>query len=451
MSELSSTFTEKLFADFQADSKLRAVENAVTHNGLLKSLETRQSEMENDHAFSIDLTKDKVANQKASGRCWMFAALNTFRHKMISDLNLENFELSQAHTFFWDKYEKSNWFLEQVIATADQELGSRKVKFLLDVPQQDGGQWDMVVALFEKYGVVPRAAYPESFSSSNSRELNQYLGSAVFEVLPDIQAQMKGPDVNLKVEIREEAAYLSYENIKGAGGLPVGTAGRGMLMLSGGIDSPVAGYLALKRGVDIEAVHFASPPYTSPGALKKAQDLTRKLTKFGGNIDFIEVPFTEIQEEIKEKAPEAYLMTLTRRFMMRITDLIREERNGLVIINGESLGQVASQTLESMRAINAVTATPIIRPVVTMDKLEIIDIAQKIDTFDISIQPFEDCCTIFAPDRPKTNPKIKNVEQYEKRMDVEGLVERAVAGIKVTTITPQADHDEVDDLIDDLL
>ena len=285
----------------------------------------------------------------------------------------------------------------------------------------------------------------------DSRELNQYLGSAVFEVLPDIQAQMKGPDVNLKVEIREEAAYLSYENIKGAGGLPVGTAGRGMLMLSGGIDSPVAGYLALKRGVDIEAVHFASPPYTSPGALKKAQDLTRKLTKFGGNIDFIEVPFTEIQEEIKEKAPEAYLMTLTRRFMMRITDLIREERNGLVIINGESLGQVASQTLESMRAINAVTATPIIRPVVTMDKLEIIDIAQKIDTFDISIQPFEDCCTIFAPDRPKTNPKIKNVEQYEKRMDVEGLVERAGAGIKVTTITPQADHDEVDDLIDDLL
>lgn len=285
----------------------------------------------------------------------------------------------------------------------------------------------------------------------DSRKLNQYLGSAVFDVLPNIQAKMKGPDINLQVEVREEAAYLSYENIKGAGGLPVGTAGRGMLMLSGGIDSPVAGYLALKRGVDIEAVHFASPPYTSPGALKKAQDLTRKLTKFGGNITFIEVPFTEIQEEIKEKAPEAYLMTLTRRFMMRITDRIREERSGLVIINGESLGQVASQTLESMQAINAVTCTPIIRPVVTMDKLEIIDIAQKIDTFDISIQPFEDCCTIFAPDRPKTNPKIKNVEQYEKRMAVEELVERAVAGIKVTTITPQADSDNVDDMIDDLL
>lgn len=285
----------------------------------------------------------------------------------------------------------------------------------------------------------------------DSRALNHTLGDAVFSVLPNIKAQMKQPDINLKVEIRDEAAYISYENIRGAGGLPVGTSGKGMLMLSGGIDSPVAGYLALKRGVDIEAVHFASPPYTSPGALKKAHDLTRKLTKFGGNIQFIEVPFTEIQEEIKEKAPEAYLMTLTRRFMMRITDRIRENRNGLVIINGESLGQVASQTLESMQAINAVTSTPIIRPVVTMDKLEIIDIAQKIDTFDISIQPFEDCCTIFAPDRPKTNPKIKNTEQYEKRMDVEGLVERAVAGIMVTTIQPQADSDDVDDLIDDLL
>ncbi|EPU44737.1 thiamine biosynthesis protein ThiI [Streptococcus agalactiae str. Gottschalk 1003A] len=285
----------------------------------------------------------------------------------------------------------------------------------------------------------------------DSRALNHTLGDAVFSVLPNIKAQMKQPDINLKVEIRDEAAYISYEDIRGAGGLPVGTSGKGMLMLSGGIDSPVAGYLALKRGVDIEAVHFASPPYTSLGALKKAHDLTRKLTKFGGNIQFIEVPFTEIQEEIKAKAPEAYLMTLTRRFMMRITDRIREDRNGLVIINGESLGQVASQTLESMQAINAVTATPIIRPVVTMDKLEIIDIAQKIDTFDISIQPFEDCCTIFAPDRPKTNPKIKNTEQYEKRMDVEGLVERAVAGIMVTTIQPQADSDDVDDLIDDLL
>ncbi|MGT2749425.1 aminopeptidase C [Streptococcus orisasini] len=175
MSELTTSFTDKLIEQYEANAKFQAVENAITHNGLLKSLETRQSEIDNDHVFSIDLTKDEVANQKASGRCWMFAALNTFRHKLIADFKLENFELSQAHTFFWDKYEKANWFFEQVIATADQDLSSRKVKFLLDVPQQDGGQWDMVIALFEKYGVVPKSVYPESISSSNSRELNQYL------------------------------------------------------------------------------------------------------------------------------------------------------------------------------------------------------------------------------------------------------------------------------------
>ncbi|AXQ78878.1 tRNA 4-thiouridine(8) synthase ThiI [Streptococcus chenjunshii] len=285
----------------------------------------------------------------------------------------------------------------------------------------------------------------------DSRELNQIMGAAVFAAIPDIQAQMKNPDINLTIEIREEAAYLSYENIKGAGGLPVGTSGKGMLMLSGGIDSPVAGYLALKRGVAIEAVHFASPPYTSPGALKKAQDLARKLTKFGGSIQFIEVPFTEIQEEIKEKVPEAYLMTLTRRFMLRITDRIRQERSGQVIITGESLGQVASQTLESMQAINAVTSTPVIRPLVTMDKLEIIEMAQKIDTFNLSIQPFEDCCTVFAPDRPKTHPKIKNVEQYEKRLDVEGLIERALSGLVISSISSQSENDEIDELLDSLL
>lgn len=175
MSELTKEFTDQLYANYEANVKYAALENAVTQNGIHASLETRKSAVENTPVFSLDLTKDKVTNQKASGRCWMFAALNTFRHKMISSFQLEDFELSQAHTFFWDKYEKSNWFLEQVIATADQELTSRKVAFLLQTPQQDGGQWDMVVSLFEKYGVVPKSVYPESISSSNSRELNTYL------------------------------------------------------------------------------------------------------------------------------------------------------------------------------------------------------------------------------------------------------------------------------------
>ncbi|ARC46102.1 aminopeptidase C [Streptococcus sp. SG1] len=175
MHSLEQNFTDKLYAAYEANPKFAAMENAISHNGLLASLEKRSAAVENTPIFSLDLTKDKVSDQKASGRCWMFAALNTFRHKMIAGFQLEDFELSQAHTFFWDKYEKSNWFLEQVLATADQELTSLKVKFLLDTPQQDGGQWDMVVALFEKYGVVPKSVYPESISSSNSRELNQIL------------------------------------------------------------------------------------------------------------------------------------------------------------------------------------------------------------------------------------------------------------------------------------
>lgn len=175
MNAIQESFTDKLFANYEANVKYQAIENAASHNGIFAALERRQSHVDNTPVFSLDLTKDKVTNQKASGRCWMFAALNTFRHKLISQYKLENFELSQAHTFFWDKYEKSNWFLEQVIATADQDLTSRKVKFLLQTPQQDGGQWDMVVSLFEKYGVVPKSVYPESISSSNSRELNTYL------------------------------------------------------------------------------------------------------------------------------------------------------------------------------------------------------------------------------------------------------------------------------------
>jgi len=192
MHSLEQNFTDKLYAAYEANPKFAAMENAISHNGLLSSLEKRSAAVENTPIFSLDLTKDKVSDQKASGRCWMFAALNTFRHKMIAGFQLEDFELSQAHTFFWDKYEKSNWFLEQVIATADQELTSRKVKFLLDTPQQDGGQWDMVVALFEKYGVVPKSVFPESISSSNSRELNQILNKLLrqdAQILRELRAE----------------------------------------------------------------------------------------------------------------------------------------------------------------------------------------------------------------------------------------------------------------------
>ncbi len=277
--------------------------------------------------------------------------------------------------------------------------------------------------------------------------MNRALGSAVAKAFPELEVKMDAPDLTVRTEVRADGIYLSVETIQASGGLPVGTAGKGMLMLSGGIDSPVAGYLSMKRGIDVEAVHFASPPYTSPQALQKAKDLAAKLARYSGNVTFIEVPFTEIQEQIKKDIPEGYIMTVTRRFMLRLTDLIREQRAGLAIMNGESLGQVASQTLESMLAINAVTTTPILRPLVAMDKTEIVDISQQIDTYDLSILPYEDCCTIFTPPRPKTKPSLEKVVEYEKAMDVDGLIERAMAGLKIEHIRP----DTVSEIVEEEL
>lgn len=270
----------------------------------------------------------------------------------------------------------------------------------------------------------------------NSMELNRKLGAAAINAVPELNAKMEDPDLKIRVEVRQKAIYISTDTIQGAKGLPVGTSGKGMLMLSGGIDSPVAGYLGMKRGMEVEAVHFHSPPYTSPQALQKAKDLAAKIAQYSGPITFIEVPFTEIQEKIKENIPEGYTMTITRRMMLRLTDCIRQMRDGYVIVTGESLGQVASQTLESMQAINEVTSTPVLRPLIAMDKNEIIDVSYDIDTYDLATQPFEDCCTIFAPSKPKTKPRVENAKRYEKALDIDGLIERSLAGIKIEMIKP---------------
>lgn len=286
----------------------------------------------------------------------------------------------------------------------------------------------------------------------DTNQINLFLGDAVLEAFPNIKVQLKQPDITVRIDVRREHLMVSLKTIQGAGGLPVGTSGRAMLMLSGGIDSPVAGYLAMKRGMEIQCVHFASPPYTSPQALEKTKLLAAKIARFGGSIQFLTVPFSRIQEEIKKNVPEAYLMTIMRRFMLRITDQLRENARALAIANGESVGQVASQTLDSMVAINDVTNTPIIRPVATMDKLDIIKVAEEIDTFELSIQPFEDCCTVFAPPSPKTKPKLEKARQYEARLDIEGLIKEAVEGTVIEEITAnyttpvETASQEIDDL-----
>lgn len=248
------------------------------------------------------------------------------------------------------------------------------------------------------------------------------------------KVDVHNPDILVSIEIRDEGAYIFTKNYPGAGGYPLGVAGKGMMMLSGGIDSPVATYLLMKRGVKIECIHFASPPYTNVGVIYKLEDILSKLNKYQPRIRLHIVPFTKLQEAIYDNVPESYCITIMRRMMYRLASRLANNRNCPIIANGESVGQVASQTLQSMKVINEVTNLPVIRPCATMDKLDIIKIAKKIDTFDISIRPYEDCCTIFTPKRPKTMPRLYTVEELEKSFDYESLIKEALNNIEVKYI-----------------
>ncbi|HCD19732.1 tRNA 4-thiouridine(8) synthase ThiI [Macrococcoides caseolyticum subsp. caseolyticum] len=278
--------------------------------------------------------------------------------------------------------------------------------------------------------------------------LQQELGGEILSNIEHLTVDVKNPDYKLLVEIRSDAAYLYSRVIKGAGGLPVGTGGKTLLMLSGGIDSPVAGIEVMKRGVTIEAIHFHSPPFTSEEAKQKVIDLTRIMAETTGEIKLHLVPFTDIQKMIHKKVPENLTMTSTRRMMLKIADKFARQIDAKALVNGENLGQVASQTLGSIYAINAVTNLPILRPLLTLDKDEIIIKAKEIGTFDTSIQPFEDCCTIFTPKNPKTNPRLDKVESFEAGTDFDAMIEEAVANIETLTISKHTDtKQEFDELL----
>ena len=261
----------------------------------------------------------------------------------------------------------------------------------------------------------------------DSMEISRILGGVVLRTLNGkVNVDVHNPEVTINVEIRRGQSYIYFEKVKGLGGYPVGAAGKGLLMLSGGIDSPVAGYLAMKRGVRIEAIYFESPPHTSEDAKNKVIKLARKLSGYSGYVRIHVINFTEIQETILKNAPHDYLITIMRRMMYRISEKIARKNNCKCLVNGESIGQVASQTLTSMTAINAVTNMPVIRPVACLDKNDIIDIAKNIDTYEISIEPFEDCCTIFVPKHPVINPDVHLCEEYESNVDYDALVKKAV-------------------------
>lgn len=279
-----------------------------------------------------------------------------------------------------------------------------------------------------------------------SQELNYILGSHLLINTEDITVDVHQPDLEITVDIRSDATYLTSNKVEGPGGLPVGSSGKGLLLLSGGIDSPVAGYLTMKRGVGIEAIHFHSPPYTSERAKEKVIDLAQKLAYYGHSVRVHIIPFTALQQTIHREVPHGYSMTIMRRMMMRISEEVAKKRGILSLITGESLGQVASQTMESMHAINAVTNYPVLRPLVAMNKEEIIEISQQIDTYPISIRPYEDCCTVFVPKSPKTKPRLEKVEEFEKAIDTEAEIAKILDNIETIVVKAEQPKDELDDL-----
>lgn len=293
----------------------------------------------------------------------------------------------------------------------------------------------------EEFQSLPK---PQSFrvtaSRSNKRfpmkspELQKTIGSHIYNNITDLKVNLHQPDVEVFLEIRDEGAYIYSKKLSGLGGMPVGTGGKAMLLLSGGIDSPVAGWLTIKRGIVVEAIHFHSYPYTSERSKEKVLDLAKVLAQYTGQINVHIVPFTKIQEEISKNCYESLWITIMRRFMFRIAEKIAHNRKALALVTGESLGQVASQTIDSMYAINHVINTPVLRPLVTMDKEEIMTIAKKIDTYDISIRPYEDCCTVFLPKEPKTKPKVEACEKGEARLNIDELVNEAVENTEIIAV-----------------
>ena len=268
----------------------------------------------------------------------------------------------------------------------------------------------------------------------NSMEVSKLVGAHILKNIPNIKVDVHNPDVILSIEIRNDYTYIYTSEIKGLGGYPTGIQGKGLLMLSGGIDSPVAGYLANKRGVDIDCIYYESPPHTSIDAKNKVITLAKKLSKYGSNINLYVIPFTKIQEEIYKNIDSTYMITIMRRMMYRIAEKVAKKIKANIIINGESIGQVASQTLTSMYVINNVTSYPVIRPVACLDKLEIIEIAKNIDTYETSILPYEDCCTIFVPKHPVINPNLSKCIYYETLINYDELIEECINNMEKISI-----------------
>lgn len=271
-----------------------------------------------------------------------------------------------------------------------------------------------------------------------SPEISAEMGQYLLDKFPNLHVDVHNPDITVRVEIRDFGAYVHGQPIRGAGGIPVGTGGNAAILISGGIDSPVAAWMMAKRGLELTAIHFASPPYTSERAEQKVADLLSKVSEYSGRMKMYTVPFARVQEEIMAKCPEELFTIIMRRFMMRVSKKIAAQEFCSALITGESLGQVASQTVQAIVCTDEAAHMPVFRPLIGMDKIDIIEISRKIDTFDISIQPFEDCCTVFTPKHPRTRPELKAVLEAEQALDCEELIEDCINRVKLTKIYPKS-------------
>lgn len=360
----------------------------------------------------------------------------TFESIMIKNIkhrlkNMGRFSITKAQSTVYIEPEQDNTDLEEVIEKLKKIFGIASIcrvcvceKDFNDIAEKSIEYLSEILPYAKTFKVTAKRA-DKSFSMK-SPEICTELGGILLEKFPNLKVDVKNPEMTVTVEIRDTNAYVHAGNIKGAGGLPVGSSGNALLLLSGGIDSPAAGYMMAKRGIHISAIHYVSPPYTSERARLKVEQLCSKMTEYCGNIAFFCVPFTEIQKNIKNYCPEEYFTIIMRRIMMEIAQRIAEKDNCLALITGESVGQVASQTLSAITCTDAVCRMPVFRPLIGMDKTEIVEISRKIDTFDISIQPYEDCCTVFTPKHPKVRPVLEDVERAQAAFDFEPLIKEAV-------------------------
>lgn len=362
--------------------------------------------------------------------------INTLYKNVSNKLKKYDVSINRDRARMYIKFKDDD--LDEIKPIVDKVFGIHKYHIAYVVDTNEESIKDMLLEAvckekFETFKIETKRS--DKNFPVHSQEFNKILGGLVLKNISDARVDVHNPDLWIKVEIREKQSFIYFNSYDGAGGYPVGTQPRGMLMLSGGIDSPVAGYLAMKRGVVLDAVYFEAIPHTSMEAREKVISLCKKLSAYTDCINLHIINFTAIQEEIYKNCREDYCITIMRRMMYRIMEKVVAKYHGYVIINGESIGQVASQTLTSMSVINSVTNVPVIRPVACLDKLEIINIARKIDTYETSILPFEDCCTVFVPKHPVINPRIEVTLKEESKFDYESMIEDAIMKINTIKVT----------------